>query len=72
MVAESRVERLLDEISESGCTPEEVCDACPELLPEVRRRWEQMCAVEAELDALFPTPGPHSDTERTDSRAVRT
>ena len=34
---------------------------CPELLPEVRRRWEQMCAVEAELDALFPTPGPDPD-----------
>jgi tetratricopeptide (TPR) repeat protein/tRNA A-37 threonylcarbamoyl transferase component Bud32 len=31
------------------------------LLPEVRRRWEQMRAVEAELDALFPTPGPVLD-----------
>jgi hypothetical protein len=56
-----RVQRLLDEISDSGCTPEEVCGACPELLPEVRRCWRQMRAVEAELDALFPTPGPDSD-----------
>jgi serine/threonine-protein kinase len=58
---ESRVQQLLDEISDSGCTPEAVCGACPELLPEVRRRWRQMCAVEAELDALFPTPGPDLD-----------
>jgi tetratricopeptide (TPR) repeat protein len=53
-----RVERLLDEISDSGGTPEEVCSEWPELLPEVRQRWVQMCAVKAELDALFPTPGP--------------
>jgi tetratricopeptide (TPR) repeat protein len=61
---ESRVEQLLDEILESGCTPEAVCADCPELLPEVRSRWRQMCAVEAELDALFPTPGivPHTRT----------
>ena len=61
MAAESRVEQLLDEISDSGCTPEEVCGASPELLPEVRRRWRQMRAVEAQLDALFPTPGPEPD-----------
>ena len=58
MADDPRVQQLLDEIFDSGCTPEEVCGACPELLPEVRRRWRQMCAVEAELDALFPTPGP--------------
>jgi serine/threonine-protein kinase len=55
---EPRVEQLLDEIFDSERTPEEVCAACPELLPEVRRRWQQMCQVEAELDAIFPTPVP--------------
>jgi Protein kinase domain len=30
---------------------------CPELLPEVHRRWLQICAVKADLDALSPTPG---------------
>ena len=63
MADEPRVQQLLDEIFDSGCTPEEVCGACPELLPEVRRRWQQICAVEAELDALFPTPGPDLDAE---------
>ena len=58
MADDPRLQQLLDELFECGRTPEEVCGACPELLPEVRRRWEQMCAVEAELDALFPTPRP--------------
>jgi serine/threonine-protein kinase len=52
---DSRVQELLDELDDSGCTPEEVCAACPELLPEVRRRWLQMCAVKADLHALFPS-----------------
>jgi len=59
MSAETLVQQLLDEISASGRTPEEVCADCLELLPDVRRRWRQMCAVEAELDALFPTPRPN-------------
>jgi hypothetical protein len=58
MAAESRVQQLLDEISAFGRTPEEVCGARPELLPEGRRRWQQMRIVEAELDTLFPLPGP--------------
>jgi serine/threonine-protein kinase len=66
MASESRVQELLDELGDSGCTPEEVCDACPELLAEVRRRWLQMCAVKADLHVLFPTPrsdaGPGADT----------
>jgi serine/threonine-protein kinase len=64
MVAVSVIQQLLDEIFVFGRTPEEVCGGCPELLPEVRRRWRRMCAIEAELDALFPVPGhgPDADT----------
>jgi eukaryotic-like serine/threonine-protein kinase len=61
MAAESRVQQLVDAISDSGGTPEDVCVNCPELLPEVRLRWQQMCAVEAQLDALFPTPALDPD-----------
>jgi eukaryotic-like serine/threonine-protein kinase len=57
MAVDSRVQQLLDELGDSGCTPEEVCAACPELLPEIRRRWLRMCALKADLHALFPTPG---------------
>jgi serine/threonine-protein kinase len=64
MTDESRVQHLLDEVFESGRTPENVCGDCPELLSAVRRRWEEMRHVEAELDALFPTPrtGANLDT----------
>jgi serine/threonine-protein kinase len=65
MAVDSRVQELLDELGNSGRTPEEVCAACPELLPEVRRRWLQMCAVKAALHDLFPTPG--TDPDATDS-----
>jgi serine/threonine-protein kinase len=59
MADEPRVQELLDEILDSERTPEEVCGACPELLPAVRMRWQQMRAIEGELEALFPTPGPN-------------
>jgi serine/threonine-protein kinase len=64
MADEPRVQNLLDEIFDSNRTPEELCVDCPELLPEIRQRWQQMCLVEAELEALFPTPGsnPNADT----------
>jgi serine/threonine-protein kinase len=64
MADQPRVQELLDEILDSERTPEEVCGDCPEMLPEVRKRWQQMRVVQAELMALFPTPGsvPGADT----------
>src|SRR6266404_9632425 len=56
MTDNPRLRQLLDELLDSHATPEEVCRSCPELLPEVRARWRQMCRVRAELDALFPPP----------------
>jgi eukaryotic-like serine/threonine-protein kinase len=55
MADNPRVQQLLDEILDSQRSPEEVCGSCPELLPEVRRRWQEMRGVQAELAALFPT-----------------
>jgi eukaryotic-like serine/threonine-protein kinase len=52
-----RVERLIEEILDSDCTPEEACGACPELLPWVMARLGQIRAVDGQFDALFPTPG---------------
>src|SRR5690348_647450 len=57
MTDNPRVRQLLDELYESHATPEEVCRSCPELLPEVRARWQAVCRVRTELDALFPAPG---------------
>jgi serine/threonine protein kinase/tetratricopeptide (TPR) repeat protein len=65
---EPRVDQLLDEIFDSGRSPEEVCTHCPELLEEVRRRWQQMRMVNSELRAMFPTQG-HS--READAPAVK-
>ena len=57
MSGDPRVRSLLEEILESHRTPEEVCRACPELLPEVRDRLRRLRELEAQVDSLFPTPG---------------
>ena len=58
MSNDPRVQQLLDEMFNSERTPEEVCVDCPELLPEVRLHSIKMRLVEAELEAMFPTPQP--------------
>jgi tetratricopeptide (TPR) repeat protein/tRNA A-37 threonylcarbamoyl transferase component Bud32 len=55
MPDEPRLQQLLDELIDSNCTPEDVCRSCPELLSEVRERWDRMRRLEGELDAMFPT-----------------
>jgi eukaryotic-like serine/threonine-protein kinase len=54
MPDEPRVQELLDELLDRQATPEEVCGACPELLPVVRQRWQQIRRARTELDALLP------------------
>ncbi len=70
MADEPRVQHLLDEILDSELTPEEVCGDCPDLLPEVRKRLQQMRVVEAEIEALFPTTGPAPDTRTGASQTI--
>jgi serine/threonine-protein kinase len=60
MPDDPRVEQLLEELLDSGGTPEEACRACPELLPQVRGRWKRLAALRAEVGALFP-PSPVPD-----------
>ncbi|PWT85229.1 MAG: hypothetical protein C5B58_03390 [Acidobacteria bacterium] len=62
----ARVLELLEEMLESGRTPEEVCADCPELLDEVRRRWQSFRLIDDEFVALLPD----SDTRR-DPDALR-
>ena len=56
MTDDSRIEQLLDELADSHATPEEVCASCPELLPAVRDRWQQMRHLRADLDARPGAP----------------
>jgi serine/threonine-protein kinase len=67
MPIEHRVRQLVEEALDSDRTPDEVCRDCPELLGEVRRQWDRVRAVEAEMDALFP----RSDAARPDDAALR-
>ena len=57
MSDESRVQQLLEGMFDSGCSPEEACIHCPELLDRVRGRWQQIRMVESDLHAMFPTAG---------------
>ena len=61
MPGDPRVQDLIEEILESGRGAEDVCRACPELLPEVREGWRRFRAVEAQVGALFPGPGSTDD-----------
>ena len=45
---------LLEEMLDSGKTPEEVCRDCPNLLPEVRQRWQEFRLIDDQLEALLP------------------
>jgi hypothetical protein len=56
---------LLEEMLNSGKTPEEVCCDCPELLPEVRQRWRQFQIIDAQLRTLLPGLGTHPDAGAT-------
>src|SRR5262249_6472922 len=60
-----QVLRLLDEILESGKTPEEVCRDSPELLTEVRQRWQQIPLLAAQIRIVFPSPGIPSEAGPT-------
>jgi serine/threonine-protein kinase len=54
MAGNAQVLGLLEEMLDSGKTPEEVCRDCPELLLEVRKRWQAFCRIDAQVGALLP------------------
>jgi tetratricopeptide (TPR) repeat protein/tRNA A-37 threonylcarbamoyl transferase component Bud32 len=58
MSAESRIQEVLEQIMDVRCTPEEACAKFPELLPEVRRRWNQLQVVEHQVGLFFPSSIP--------------
>src|SRR6516165_5849969 len=57
MASNPHVLGLLEEMLDSGKTPEEVCRDCPDLLPEVRQRWQAFCRIDPEVGAWLPEPG---------------
>ena len=74
MADDPRVQRLLDEIFDSGRTPEEVCRECPELLTEVRLMEGRFMASEPHFLDQGPEPTTMYDLDLTpwlDSPSVR-
>src|SRR5947209_18586689 len=65
MASHPDVLALLEAMLESDQTPEEVCRDRPELLAEVRRRWQALRLVDAEMAALFPDPVTTPRSEAT-------
>jgi WD40 repeat protein len=72
MVDDPRVSQLLEIALEPGGSPERACADHPDLLPEVRRRWEDCRRLAADLEALFPAAAtPPSHGSRRPLRAAR-
>ena len=44
---------LLEQMLDSGKTPEEVCRDCPELLPEVWARWQEFQLIDGQIRTLL-------------------
>src|SRR5262245_31171421 len=54
MSTDERIRALLLRLGETNATPEAVCQDCPELLDDVRARWNRLRAFGAGLDSLLP------------------
>jgi serine/threonine-protein kinase len=62
MAVDPQVLGLLEEMLDSGKIPEDVCRDFPELLPEVRKRWQKFRLINEHVEALLPGTGtPGSD-----------
>ncbi len=64
------MQQLLEQLLDSGGTPEEVCRDCPELLSAVRAGWQELRALEAEVGALFPETTPRIVFDPNDTGPV--
>ena len=63
MPDDPRVQRLIEEMLDSGITPEAACLDTPELLPQVLEAWRRFRAVKDRIDELFPEPGSGDDRD---------
>ena len=54
MAGDPRVQELLEELLESGATPEEVCRHSPELLPQVLKSLSPTARVRRSVRRVLP------------------
>ena len=57
MDEDSQVRSLLEEVLNSGRTPDDVCVGQPKLLNKVKMRWLRIQALNHEFDRAFPSSG---------------
>lgn len=62
-MTDSRIQELLEELMDSGRTPEELCQAHPELLNELRERWRRVRMLMGEADVIFPPASTQHDAD---------
>ncbi len=70
-----RVRQLVDELIESGRTPDDLHLDDPQLLSDVRDRWRRVSDLRAELDAWFPPsfqPEPETQPGSSDPPVLPT
>ncbi len=70
MPDDPRVQSLLEELLDSGATPEAVCAAHIDLLPLVRERWQKVVRMRAEIEDLFPPKLPSTSGQALSSTVV--
>jgi eukaryotic-like serine/threonine-protein kinase len=63
MPADARVRQLVDRLLDSDATPDQVCGEYPDLLPEVRIRWQLVRRLRGDLDSLFPPEGSNQSAD---------
>src|SRR3954453_20686009 len=69
MSDDPRIARLLEQVLNSDRAPESVCSDYPELLAEVRERYERCRLVNEQIEALFP-PSRVSNAARSGRRSA--
>jgi hypothetical protein len=70
MAGNAQVLGLLEEMLDSGKTPEEVCSSCPDLLPQVRQRWQEFCLIDEHVRTLLPGLGTNQGGDAITSAAA--
>ena len=53
MAADPRIQQLVEEVLESRRSPKDVCRDHPELLAEVRLRWQRRESIQARIGNVF-------------------
>jgi len=72
MLHDEQIDELVEEILDSGRTPEEVCAAQPQLRAEVEARLRRLREIEAQVESIFPSARTPTETVEQSTTRVET